>query len=77
MKNSFDYYYFFNCIDPPIFSSFSIADFDAKSASILILSFISPEPKIFNFIEFLLINFNFFNKSEFKISVGLIFFLSI
>ena len=67
-------YYFFNCIDPPIFSSFSIADFDAKSASILILSLISPEPKILSFFEFLFINFNFFNNDEFNISLVLIVF---
>ena len=42
--------YFFNCIDPPTFSSFSTADFDAKSASIFTLFLISPVPKILSFI---------------------------
>ena len=64
-------------IDPPTFSSFSIADLDAKSASILILSFIFPEPKIFNLTEFLLINLSFLSKSEFRVSLIFILFLSI
>ena len=38
-------YYFLSCIDPPIFSSFSNADFDAISASIFILFLISLLPK--------------------------------
>ena len=42
-----------------------------------ILSFISPDPKIFNLDDLLLINFNFFNKFEFKISEVLTLFLSI
>ena len=42
-----------------------------------ILSFISPDPKIFNLDDPLLISFNFFNKFEFKISEVLILFLSI
>ena len=68
---------FFNFIDPPIFSIFFCADFDAKLASILILSLISPVPKIFNLIDFLLINLCFFNNSEFKMSSALMVFLSI
>ena len=57
-------YYFFNCIDPPIFSSLVNADFDAKSASILILSLISPVPKILSFLNFLFIKFNFLRVEE-------------
>ena len=53
MKHSFKINYFFNCKDPPIFSSFSMAAFEAKSASMLTFSLISPVPKIFNFVEFL------------------------
>ena len=76
MKHSF-IRLFFNCIDPPIFSSLVIADFEARSASILILSLIAPEPNIFNLVEFLLINFNFFKRLELSVSEVFIFFLSI
>ena len=67
--------YFFNCIDPPIFSNFSTADFDAKLASILTFTLISPVPKILSLVEFLLIIFSFFNKSEFKTLLMFIFFI--
>ena len=42
-------YFFLIRIDPPIFSNFSLADFEIKSASILILTLISPVPKILSF----------------------------
>ena len=54
-----------------------MADLDAKSASIFILSFISPKPKIFNLIEFLFINLSFLSKSEFNVSPDFKLFLSI
>ena len=54
-----------------------MAAFEAKSASMLTFSLISPVPKIFNFVEFLFINLSFFKISEFITSLDLIFFLSI
>ncbi len=66
--------YFFSWIDPPIFSNFSTADFEAKFASILTLSLISPVPKIFNFVEFLFIILYFFNNSALRSSLVLIVF---
>ena len=77
MRSSFINLYFLICIEPPNFSNLSIADFEAKSASILIFSFIYPDPKIFNLIEFIFINFIFLSKSEFKVSLVVMFFLSI
>ena len=56
---------------------FSLADFDIKSTSTLILSFISPFPKIFNLFDLLFINLSFFIKSIFIVSVVFKIFLSI
>ena len=69
--------YFFSWIDPPIFSNFLTADFDARLASMLTLSLISPVPKIFNFVEFLLINLSFFKVSVLMSSEPLSVLLSI
>ena len=52
---------------PPAFSIFDKACLEAKCAEISIFFFISPEPKIFNFKNFLLIRFFSFKifKSKF------------
>jgi hypothetical protein len=57
---------------PPAFSIFDKACFDAKCAEISIFFFISPVPKIFNFKNFLFINF--FSFKIFKSNVFSILF---
>ena len=60
---------------PPAFSIFDKACFEAKCAVISILFLISPEPRIFNFKNFLLIKFFslriFKSKILFMLSLGL------
>ena len=61
----------------PVLSSLSFTDLDTKSTSKVILLLSSPFPNIFNFPQFLLISFIFFNNSKFIVSLDLIFFLKI
>ena len=60
---------------PPAFSILDKACFDAKCAEISIFFLISPDPKIFNFKNFLLINF--FSFKIFKSKVSLISFFDL
>ena len=48
--------YLINITFPPNFSIFSLADFEIELTSISNFEFISPEPKTFNLLNFLLTN---------------------
>ena len=54
-----------NVIFPPSFSIFSLADFEIELTSISNFCFISPSPSNFNFLYFLLINWDFCKLTKF------------